>query len=125
MAASFRDIKRKARSIVHDTMQMQALYVASNGEQSPVGIRVHYTYALVGDTNAGMYADRHEVMPRIVFRADEMIPARGAIISIDHGEAYRIDNVLPKDDITITAEALRMSASEIAKAFPDGQPVLV
>lgn len=122
---SFRDIKRKARSIVHDTMQTPALYVSTDGEQWPVGVRLHYSFRLIGDTSAGMYADRQEIMPRIIFRADEMVPARGAIVSIDHGEAYRIDNVQPKDDLWVTADVLRMSAAEITRAFPDGQPVLV
>lgn len=120
-----RDIKRKARTKLHRAMQVAGLYLFDDDDPKPVSVRVHYDFRALGDLAGTSYnfADRQETMPKIVFLAAEVAPVRGAIVSVEAGEAYRVDNVLPKDDLTITAEVLRMTASEIAKEFPTGQPV--
>lgn len=97
-------------------MQVEALYLASgsaeSGDASPVEIqvRVHYSDKALGD-QAGTnfhFAEREEIVPRLIFMRAQITPVRGAIVSVENGEAYRIDHLLPPDDITVTAEVIRL-----------------
>jgi hypothetical protein len=84
--------------------------------ETPVNVRVHYTFKALGDMQGTNFhfAQREETMPRIVFlRSEIAAPARSAVVSISSDEAYRVDNTLPPDGLTVTAEALRLSASQI------------
>lgn len=102
-------------------MRLPALYVAGNGASPlPVHVRLHTKFDALGDqtgTNLAS-AEREEIIPRILFMRSELpFPARGAIISVEPGEAYRIDHVEPADDITITANVIRLSKRE-AEGLP-------
>lgn len=111
---SFRDIKRAARRHLHQTMRVPALYIGSVGATPvPIYVRVHTKFADSGqasDRDIGN-AIRHEVAPKLLFMISELESAgidwrklpRTAVISVERGEAYRIDTTLPPDDITITA----------------------
>lgn len=119
-----RTIRDRSRGLLHEALKVPAVYVTPEGVWEDVSVRVHRTFQEMGGAPATYGgADRQEILPRIVFLASERVPVRGAVISVSEGEAYRIDHVLPRDGITITAEAAQMSAGEIAKAFPAGQPV--
>ena len=118
--ASFRDIKRKARSDVHKHMRVTALYIppaSIDAAQTPIPctVRVHSKFAALGDmagTNFG-YAERSEILPRLlIWRAEIAQPVRGAIVSVEEGEAYSIDFVEPHDDLSITATVKRLSAEK-------------
>ena len=114
---SFRDIKRSARRDLHQRMQVPALYIVpgSADEPLPVTVRLHYDFRALGTVKGTSFsfAELQDVVPRILFMRDELAaPARDAIVSIETGEAYRIDNVHPADDITVTAEVVRMKASD-------------
>jgi hypothetical protein len=43
---------------------------------------------------------------------DQIIPERCGIVSVEPGEAYRIDHNHPADDITITSEVVRLPEAE-------------
>lgn len=98
-------------------MKVPALYFrdAENGqildEPLLVHVRVHTKWDRAGDmagTNLS-YAETQEINPHIIFMVDELAaPVRNAVVSIALGEAYRIDNVKPPDDITVTAETTRI-----------------
>ncbi len=114
---AFRDIKRQARRDLHNALKVAALYFRDDEDgnllDTPalVHVRVHTKWEKAGDmagTNLS-YAEVQEINPRVIFLVDEVAaPVRNAIVSIAPGEAYRLDNVLPPDDITVTAEATRM-----------------
>ena len=114
---AFRDIKRQARRDLHNTLKVAALYFRDDADGEILGapqlvhVRVHTKWELAGDmagTNLS-YAEIQEVAPRIVFMIDEVAaPVRNAVVSIAAGEAYRLDNIQPADDITITADATRI-----------------
>lgn len=118
---AFRDIKRQARRDLHNTLKVAALYFRDDEDgnllDTPelVYVRVHTKREKAGDmagTNLS-YAEVQEISPRIIFMVDEVAaPVRNAIVSIAAGEAYRIDNTLPADDITVTAEATRMPLAQ-------------
>jgi hypothetical protein len=109
----FRDIKRRARRDLHLTMRVPILYIESKGATPiPTYARVHTKFEEVGEISERDVgnATRHERVPSLIFMIDELqaagIPWRKmphAIISVEPNEAYRIDNTLPPDDITITA----------------------
>lgn len=118
---TLREIKRKARMALHDAMQVAALYLLETetpGEydETPVDIRVHTQFDALGDLKGTnfQYAERVEVSPRLVFLIEQVTPVRGAIVSVELGEAYLVDHVQPPDDKFIIAEVTRLSAVKAA-----------
>lgn len=118
---SFRDIKRRARQDLHRHMFVPALYLVPGEvsgtyeEQIPCNVRVHTHFTSHGDLKGTNfhYAERRDTDPEIVFMRDEvMLPARNAIVSIVAGEAYRIGDAHPSDDITITVSAARLRQAD-------------
>lgn len=124
---SFRDdIKRPARRALHDTFKVPALYLAApTGTPVSVGVRVHTKFAPQGSLNgAGPgWAERQDTQPKLIFQRSEMQPAQGAFVSVALGEAYQISSVLPPDDEFVPAAVVIMTAAQITKTWPDGQPV--
>lgn len=120
------DIKRPARRAIHDKFKVPALYLV-NPAATPVavGVRVHTKFQALGDLDGGGagWAEREEMTPRLIFQRSEMQPARGALVSVEPGEMYRVEVALPPDDEFVTAQVVVLSAGEIAKLFPGGQPV--
>ena len=112
---------RAGRGKLHERMSTPAIYLPAAGSRSQISIsvRVHEFWKALGDlkgTNFN-YAEVEDISPRIVFLLSEVAPKRGAIVSVAPGEAYRVDLVLPHDDITVTAKVVKYTAEE-AKGFP-------
>lgn len=113
--AGIRDIKRQARRDLHQALRIPAFYIARpDAEPVLVHVRVHTKFEEVGEISERDVgnATRHERVPSLIFMIDEL-QAKGigwrkmprtAIVSVEANEAYRIDNTLPPDDITITAQ---------------------
>lgn len=87
-------------------MLVPALYIVGLSPPLLVHIRVHTKFAALGDmkgTNFN-YAERQDELPRLIFMRDEvMMPERGAVVSVELGEAYTVDHTDPPDGISITA----------------------
>lgn len=119
--ADWRDIKREARAVVHDTMALAGQYYADVGVQ-PVAVRARLStrFTQIGDDRSMGWAEIEAVKPRLIFMLSELPTgltlARGAIFYLQPGEAYQIDNLLPPDDITVTAEVTRLSRKQYADA---------
>jgi len=128
---AWRDIKAAARATVHSTMQVPALYLVENPAyvtpvidpdipqyiETLVNVRVHSGEIALGDMKGTNFhfAQREEDNPSIIFLYSEIpAPERNALVSVADGEAYRIDHTKPRDNLTITASCLRLSASESA-----------
>lgn len=120
--APFRDIKRKMRRDVHDRMNVPALYIAQPGDDGVlVHVRLHTKFdALTMDSmdNLGLVA-RRESKPKIIFMRDELAAegltlARNAIVSVEPGEAYALDNADAPDDITVTYFVTVVEGDELA-----------
>lgn len=122
--ASIREIKAKARRDLHQAMRVPALYILPGGVTPiPVSVRVHTQFTEIGTLSFSQFAERQETIPKIVFMRDEVDrPTRNAIVSIDEGEAYRIDNVLPPDGISVTVEVVRLSEADTVD-LPVPEPV--
>jgi len=115
----FRAHIRRARRTLHEHLSVPALYFAwpLRDGVKPIHVRVHDKFGSVGDLKGTNfhYAEIEENSPRIIMMRSEVEnPSRGMIISIGVTEAYRIDHVLPPDDITVTVKVSRLHSSEMA-----------
>lgn len=102
-------------------MGRTALYFTDPAAPNPRTIKVLITdrFQALGDlkgTNFN-YAEIEDNTPRIEFLTDEIEPAKSAYVSVERGVAYQIDTVLPPEDITVTANVVRMRADK-ARNFP-------
>lgn len=125
--ASIRDIKRKARRDLHRKMRVPALYIAGPGE-TPVllHVRIHTKWdaaSMDAGTGNGTMVSRQSIMPKILFMLDEVAEEgarlrRKGVISVEPGEAYRLDNDEPEDDISVS-----WIVSALPKKDTEGLPV--
>ena len=117
---SIRDIKRDARPRLHAHAAVPALYIAVQGaDPVPCTVRPHTKFDGNGRLNgAPQWAERAEAEPHIIFRASDL-PANGlraqAIVSVEAGEAYKIEASDPVDDAGfIKARVSLLSAAQAA-----------
>ena len=107
--------KRRARKALHERLADRVLYL-----ESPTGaarwalVRLHQRSAVAGELLRGGYAEAHEVVPKAVFLAEAVEPARGALIVTRDMGVWRVDSVMPDDDITVTAEVVRVTDNQLA-----------
>lgn len=118
---TFRDIKRQARLTLHKRLGEPAIYVTATdpGQTSfvmtGVLVRLHLNFSEVGELLRGGFAEMHEMTPKVIFVESQMKPVRdGIVVTRDLG-AFRIDNVLPPNDITVSAEIVKLTDGQIAK----------
>lgn len=120
MMGRARQALRQGRRDLHREMSVPALYIASTGVTPlPCTVRPHDKQeahgALAGSSVNGA-AQIQDIAPRLIFMTDDA-PAhirRGAIVSVEAGEAYRIELVQPQHGVTITAEVVRLTAADAA-----------
>ena len=115
---AFRDIKRRARRAVQQQMGVPVLYLATRTSKPlECNMRVHTKFGALGDMKGTSmsYAEREDIAPRVIIWRDEVPnPVRNAIISVETGEAYFIDHLMPPDDLTITALVVALTEDEAA-----------
>lgn len=126
--AGWRDLRQRARRTLHEVFKVPALYY-SPAAVVPTGhfVRVHEKFDAVGDlagTNMS-YAEGVEPLPRIVFVDESFTPARGSVVIVSATEGYRLEYADPKDDISHTAPAVRLTTEELTEfETPDLYPEL-
>lgn len=108
---NIRDIRRKARRELHTAMCVPAYYVPLVGSPVLLHVRDHTKFrvnAIEGAVRSGngKMVDRQEMAPSIIFMRAEVAAAglvliKNGIISIEPGEAYRLQNAEAPDDITV------------------------
>jgi len=119
MPSAARIIKRAARRDLHRELQVAAYYYAVTGAPTQtlcsirLWIRNEHNLSMDGLPGA-IHATLAE--DRIRFLLPEFsAPLRNnALVSIEPGEAYRIDHLYPADDEFQTARVTRLSAAEAA-----------
>ena len=111
---SFRDIKRRARRQLHSRMADLVLYVPTlQGQPRPATARLHLSFDAMGEMRRAGFAEQQEYDPEIVFMASDVVPRRdGCVITKDMG-VWKVSNTMPPDDITITAEVVRLSDTQV------------
>lgn len=115
----FRTKIREARRSLHSYMSEAAIaYMPVTAPATPtlinVTVRIHEKFQALGDLKGTSfhYAEVEDNTPRIVFLRSEITPQRNMIVSVEAGRAYRVDHVLPPDDITVTAKIVRLRAED-------------
>jgi len=118
--ANWREQKREARRIVHTTMALDMKFFQT-ATSSPVDVRarLHTKFTQIGDDRSMGWAEIEAIKPRMIFMLDEL-PAglkldRNAVVLVQPGEAYNIDNTLPADDISVTVEVTRLTKRDYEK----------
>jgi hypothetical protein len=122
--AGWRALKRRARLDLHRAFEVPAFYRAPGSALwVKCRVRVHDYIDELGRVRgtSHFYAEREEMIPKIIFLASEVIPERGGIVSIEAEEAYRLDHTEPRDNVTISADAIRLSINDI-QSFPTPDP---
>lgn len=110
---TFRQVKRKARNQLHQRLAEPALYLATPTD-APVGVsvRLHLNFAALGELLRGGFGEREELTPRIIFMGTQITPVRNGIVVTQDLGAYRIDNTMPPDDISITGEVVKLTNAQ-------------
>jgi len=112
--ASFREVKRRARGQLHTHLAEPALYLAgATAEPVGVTVRLHFSFSESGELLRGGFSNRQEVTPRVIFLGAQVQPAHGGILVTRDLGAWFVDNDLPPDDITVTAEVSRLSSNQV------------
>lgn len=115
---TIRDIKRTARGGLHREMSVPALYIpAPDATPVPVTVRVWRKREdpAIGDMPGSNSTPGQMVVSedRIRFDLCELSsPRRNAVVSVEPGEAYRIDYLYPADLGYQTARVVPLSATD-------------
>lgn len=131
---NFREIKRNARTQLHERLSDLALYLTGpTADPQTVTVRLHLSFKPTGDLLRGGFSEREESTPSVIFMRDQVQPSnKGILITKDLG-AWKIDHDLPPDDITIKAEVSRLTDSQVTGfgwnpaedwlGFPEPEPL--
>jgi hypothetical protein len=119
----FRDIKRQMRRDVQAETSVASLYIPAPGATPvPCNVRVHRRSdnPMLGDLpGMGGEATMAATEDRLRFFRSEL-PSylrTGAIVSVEAGEAYKVEFYYPKDDEFITARVTPLSEAD-AEGLP-------
>lgn len=117
VVSRFRDIKRQARGDLHQEMSVPALYIltpSTDPVDCTVRVWLKTENQMVGALqSAPGAAERAEPEDRIRFDLTEIASLRrNAVVSVEVGEAYRVDHLYPADLGYQTARVVRLSAAE-------------
>lgn len=114
----FRELKRQMRRDLHNELQVSALYIpAPNATPVPVTVRVHRRsdMPMIGDAPGfGGAAEMAITEDRIRFLRSELPDylRQNAVVSVEAGEAYRVEFWYPLDDQFITGRVVPLTEGE-------------
>ena len=114
---SIRGLKEKSRRRLHNRLGFRANYIAHPSLVETVCvIRAHDYQGALGDLAGYDYDPTERLLanPQIVVLADEIVPTRSGVFVVSDTEAYRVLEVPPAHGLTITVQASRLTAAEIA-----------
>jgi len=118
MTSRIRETMRRARRDIHSERAVAALYIATTGATArPCTVRTWLKTEnnMVGSVSEFSGAQRAEPEDRLRFDLSEISFIRNnAIVSVEAGEAYRVDHVYPPYRGYQTARVVRLNAAEAA-----------
>lgn len=108
----YRDLKRRARRQLHAHMS-EPVWFLETADSDPVltTVRLHFKFDRLGELLRGGFADRQEELPKLIFMGVK--PRRGSLVVTEDMGVYRVDNASPPDDITVTAEVVKLTPSQL------------
>jgi hypothetical protein len=122
--SDLREIKRAARRHLHEAMKVAAIYIPPvSGSPVPIFVRVHSkSQAVEMDGRDDRMAARIVPTPMLLFMRQELsdagvtLKSRGTV-SVEPGEAYKLELAEPVDDITVKWIVTQLSERE-AEGLP-------
>lgn len=115
MEPSFRNVKRQARAIIHDTLAEVVIYIQmKEAELQTPTVRLHLTFNDIGDLRRAGFAEQIEQTPKIIFLNGMVTPIQTAVIVTDSQGAYQISRVHPADDITTKTDVVKLPTGQYA-----------
>lgn len=109
---TFRQLKRQARTTLHQRLSDRVIYVTDAGT-SYKDVRLHLSFENVGELLRGGFAEMPEVTPTVIFLG--FTPVKNAIVVTEDMGAWQIDVVMPPNDITASAEVVKLTDSQAIK----------
>ena len=113
--AGWREQKREARKIVHETMALPCWHIPHIGGVQPVLTRARLhtarptaTTSAMGDIESLGYGKWEADHTKLVFMREEVDPKRYDVFIFAPDEAYTVEPERPFDDITVTVKVSRM-----------------
>lgn len=114
MMNSYREMKRRARTQLHEHMSEPVWYFPGRDTAPlPTTVRFHLTFDRIGELLRSGFGERMETTPKMIFLHPPGIPPRNAIVVTKDMGVYRVDHSYPPDDITVTVEVVELSDSQI------------
>lgn len=109
-------MKRQMRRDLHREMLVPALYIETpTATPIPCTVRLHTKTSVFGDLAGSHDAHQIEITPKAIFWLTEIAkPKRNAVISVEPGEAYRLDTPQPEDDEFVSVNIVKLDAAECA-----------
>lgn len=117
MKPTFREMKRQARGILHETLAEPVLYLVDlSVVDVEVTVRFHTTNKALGAlAGSDGFAEVDTFTPKAVFLNAQVQPVMNAILITKDMGAYKVGNVLPEHDITTTAEIAEIPKSQLMR----------
>ena len=115
--------KAAARQRLHARLAVAAnAYAGGDPEVEPDATRLRVASRIepIGSlTGSGYtYAERWEDSPKLIFLISEHTPERGDVYSLAADIAYVVEAVEPRDGLTISARAARLSTEQASEYMP-------
>lgn len=102
----WKEIKERARGVVHSHLSVPAVYSSPDKlEEIVCDIRLHEERKMFGDLDREGFAKMIENVNQVIFDTAQVKPRRGGEVTIGI-RTYTIDRVLPRDG--------RFQAAEVA-----------
>lgn len=113
--ATWREQKRAARRVLHETLAQPVLYIPFKGAEAVlVTARVHLSFDALGELRRSGFAEGVELTPQAIFLASEIEPVRLSVFVTEDLGAFVIDQTDPADDITVKVRIARLPAGKYA-----------
>lgn len=124
MANAYRDMKRRARTQLHERMS-EPVWFFEDEQATPVRVtvRLHFTFDQLGELLRGGFAERTQIVPKIIFLNPPPIKRHSLVVTEDMG-IFDVDYIFPPDDITVTAEVVKLAATQVAQLAVELDPSL-
>jgi len=116
----FRELKREMRNVVHGEASVAALYIpVPNATPVPVTVRVHRRSDMPNIGESSIYGGEALMAiteDRLRFKRSELPEylRQGATVSVEAGEAYRVEFWYPLDDQFVTARVTPLLEADAA-----------
>lgn len=128
----WRDQKRQAREIVHETMALPCWHIPAVAGAAPKLVRARLHTArptaatsAMGDIESLGFAKWEATHTKLVFmRSDCIEPKRNDIFVFAPDEAYTVEPERPFDDLTVTVKVSKMEVSAVKKLLTTFDPPL-